>query len=183
MSLPLSYKKLSSKLLSHNPSVKTSYKKFRLPNGLTEEFYVEENKNSVCIVAFTEDKHLVCVEQFRPSSEKLELEIPGGGIETNEDPKKAAQRELREETGFGGSEFVFLGAVRYSPYSTGKRFMYCVPLAERIKSSLDLDPNEFVKVKLMPLELFLERLRGGEAGSLRGSDAVAIALAMGLIDY
>jgi len=40
------------------------------------------------------------IEQYRHGSETVILEIPGGCVDPGEEPIKAAERELLEETGY-----------------------------------------------------------------------------------
>ena len=53
------------------------------------------------IIALTPEHEVVLVEQYRPGSETVELEIPGGMMDPGEkNPVTTATRELQEETGF-----------------------------------------------------------------------------------
>ena len=45
----------------------------------------------------------------------MTLETPGGMVDQGEDSLAAAQRELLEETGYGGGEWTYLGAVEPNP--------------------------------------------------------------------
>lgn len=77
--------------------------------------YVERRKVSgiVGILAVTEDRKLLLVEQYRPALDKRVIEIPAGlagdleGAE-NEALAEAARRELLEETGYEALEMVYL---------------------------------------------------------------------------
>jgi ADP-ribose pyrophosphatase len=67
----------------------------------------------VAIVAVTDDRKLVLVEQFRPPVGKPVIELPAGlaGDEAGheqEDLADAARRELLEETGYEASQMTFL---------------------------------------------------------------------------
>ena len=57
-------KKKSSELLDSNPSVKTIKKEFILPNGFVDTFFIERNKDSVCVFAITDDQEVIFVEQL-----------------------------------------------------------------------------------------------------------------------
>lgn len=148
------------------------YKTFQLPNGLVEDFFVEAPKDSVQILAFTKNKEVILVEQYRPSIEKTTLELPGGGLEPGEDPKKAAIRELREETSYTTNNIEFLHVDNYNIYSLGKRYTFVALDCESVGSQ-DLDPNEFIEIKKLPFENFKEAI---SQGKIRGWDIAYMAL-------
>ena len=54
----------------------------------------------VLIVAFTEEKRLILIEQLRPPLSAKTIELPAGVIDRGETPRRAALRELEEETGY-----------------------------------------------------------------------------------
>jgi len=65
--------------------------------------YVNRNTSSgniVSVLAITENKEVVLVEQFRIPVNKYVLECPAGLIDDGEEPLVAIKRELLEETGY-----------------------------------------------------------------------------------
>jgi ADP-ribose diphosphatase len=70
----------------------------------------------VNVVALTPDQHVVMIEQYRHGSGTVELEIPGGMIDSKDaSPEAAGLRELREETGYEGEEPRRIGEVFPNP--------------------------------------------------------------------
>src|SRR5256885_11702899 len=62
------------------------------------DFFVIDAVNWVNVVALTPDHQLIMVEQFRHGTNTVELEIPGGTLDTEDSsPLAAGLRELREE--------------------------------------------------------------------------------------
>ena len=60
--------------------------------------------NWVNVIALTPDQQLVMIEQYRHGSDTVELEIPGGMVDTGDaSPEATCLRELREETGYAGA--------------------------------------------------------------------------------
>ena len=80
---------------------------YRFPDGrVFQPYYSFTRRNYVVIVASDEEGRYICVRQFRQGIRQVTTEFPAGAIEKKdgEDPEeaalRAAQRELREETGY-----------------------------------------------------------------------------------
>jgi len=70
---------------------------------------------AVAIVAVDADGTLTLVRQDRAGARGKLLEIPAGNVDAGEQPLATARRELREETGLNGGEWVELAHVYSSP--------------------------------------------------------------------
>ena len=80
------------------------------------EVVVIDCANWVNVIAVTPDRHLVMIEQYRHGSTTIELEIPGGMIDTKDaSPIAAGTRELREETGYEGENPRLIGQILPNP--------------------------------------------------------------------
>lgn len=83
--------------------------------GAVRQFSLIDCADWVNVIALTADHHVVLVRQFRPGTNRVCLEIPGGMIDPGEDPCTAAARELAEETGYTGGSVELLGRVAPNP--------------------------------------------------------------------
>ena len=76
---------------------------------------------AVGIVAVDADERVLFVRQDRPAVGGKVLEIPAGLLDPGEQPLQAAKRELREETGLHGGEWVEVASILSSPGFTDER--------------------------------------------------------------
>lgn len=73
---------------------------------------IVEHNGAVAIVPITNEGRIVMVEQYRYPMERVVLEIPAGKIDKGEtDPIAAAERELKEETGYTAGKLQYLGKI------------------------------------------------------------------------
>src|SRR5690349_9595045 len=84
-------------------------------SGLDHDFFVLHLADAVSVVAWTEDRRLILVRQFRAGSARDSLETPGGLLDPGEDPMTAGARELLEETGYVGDPPRSLGTAWSNP--------------------------------------------------------------------
>lgn len=78
----------------------------QMPSGrVIDSWFTLEFPDWVSIIAETEEGQLVMIDQYRHGIGQTLYEIVAGVIDPGEDPLHAAQRELLEETGFGGGEW------------------------------------------------------------------------------
>jgi 8-oxo-dGTP pyrophosphatase MutT (NUDIX family) len=112
---PHSWETLSSHYLARKPWLTVRQERVRLPaGGIIEEYWVSEFPSWVNVIAVTLDGRLVLIRQYRHGLGRIDFEIPAGVCEPSDAmPLAAAQRELLEETGYGGgtwSEWMVLSA-------------------------------------------------------------------------
>jgi len=116
----------------------------------TGMYYTIETKDWVNIIPVTANQEVVMIKQYRHGSKEIALEIPGGLVDEN-DPEKAALRELLEETGYRGEAIAHLGTVNPNP-AIFNNLCHTYLVENAIKASQrNLDYDEDIEVILTPL--------------------------------
>lgn len=118
--------------------------------------------------------HVLLVSQFRPPVGQVILELPAGlidpGEESDEGTKRAALRELGEETGYGTSDashtvdVKLLSGIQFNdPGLTNATMKLCtveIELAEDAPEPVaHPDEGEYIERHLLPLPTLYEELQ------------------------
>jgi ADP-ribose pyrophosphatase len=102
------------------------------------------------VLALDRDGHLTLVRQYRVPVAASLLELPAGFVETGEPPLQAARRELAEETGLHGGEWVELRSFYTSAGFTDEQVhLFLATGLEQGESSPE--PDEALEVVRVPL--------------------------------
>lgn len=106
----MNWKVLSSKYVLQRPWMTIRQDEVELPNGhVIPEYYVLEYPDWVNVIAITESGEFILIRQYRHGIGRDCYEITAGVLdETDATPLAGAQRELLEETGYGGGEWTEL---------------------------------------------------------------------------
>ncbi|MDE7390379.1 MAG: NUDIX hydrolase, partial [Lachnospiraceae bacterium] len=109
----------------------------------------------VCVAALTDETELLFVRQFRYPFGETILELPAGKLEKGSTPLENGKRELLEETGAVGYNYVSLGMQMVSPgFCNEVVHLYMCRVSEFKHQQLDED--EFVNVEKIPLDKAVE---------------------------
>lgn len=133
----------------------------RLPNGRESTREVADHPGGVAIVALDGEDNVLLVEQYRYVFSRVLEEIPAGKLERGEDPREAALRELREETGAIPARLSDLGTLLVSPGCYGE--VLHLYLAEELTFTAQCpDEDEFLSLSRVPFDALLARVMRGE---------------------
>ncbi len=86
-----------------------------LASGLRQDLAIVRHPGAVGVVAMQPDGQVLLVRQYRHAVGRELLEIPAGRLEPGEEPRKAALRELEEETGYRAQSLEPLGSFFPAP--------------------------------------------------------------------
>ncbi|PKM84391.1 MAG: ADP-ribose pyrophosphatase [Firmicutes bacterium HGW-Firmicutes-11] len=115
---------------------------------------IVEHKGGVAIAAITDDGKMVMVRQYRKAASKVVLEVPAGKIESDEDHKVTASRELQEETGYTADHMEHLTSF-YSSIGYSEEFLYLYLATGLTRGPTNFDDNEAIDI----LEYDLKELK------------------------
>lgn len=167
MDLPKPWIILKSTYRLQTPWLSVREDQCKLPNdSILDSYYVVERKNIGGVIGFTKNKEVVCNYQYRHGVGQVMLEIPLGMIEKDEDPQAASAREFEEETGYVGTEYIALPAIRpNSGLQSETAYIFLafdvVPEGEREDS-----PTEEIVNRLIPIAEFDRMVGAGELPSM-----------------
>ena len=132
---------------------------------------VVDHSGGVCVLAVDDEGRVLTVRQFRYPFERVLREIPAGKLEKGEDPDKAAERELREETGAVAGKMERLGEIYPTPAYCGEIIrMYLA--RDLVFGENDLDEGEFLDVERVPFDELVEKVFAGEIRDAKTVTAV-----------
>ena len=154
-------KMLERRLVFDGKIVKLSVDTVRLPNGHVTELEMIEHPGAAAVVPVDKAGNVLLVYQYRYATGGWLLEIPAGKLDADESPETCAVREVEEETGSKPTTLMPLGWIWTTPgFTDEKIWLYLATDLEH--SQQDLQEDEVLSVKRMPLEQATEMAMTGE---------------------
>jgi 8-oxo-dGTP pyrophosphatase MutT (NUDIX family) len=157
---------VSSRQVYENPWISVREDRVLRPDGEPGIYGVVHYKNVAVGVLAVEDDHVYLVGQYRYPLEMYSWEIPEGGCPEGEEPLRAAQRELKEETGLEAKSWHRLGEA-YLSNSVADEYAVWFLATELAPGEVRPEGTEKIRVRRVPLREALEMaLDGGITDAL-----------------
>lgn len=141
------------------------------PNGLKATREYIKHPGGACVLPIFNDEVLL-ISQYRYAYHKDILEVPAGKIEPNEDPLKAAIRELEEETGYKAKSLIPLGEI-YPTVGYTDEVIYLFASENLAVGHTHLDKDEFIDLKRVKLS---DAYDMALKGTIKDAKTVAVIL-------
>lgn len=161
---------LKRTLIASSRFFKIESLQLKFSNGQEREFerMQGDHQGAVLIVPFFNKDTLLLIREYAAGSHSYQLGFPKGLIDAGETPELAANRELKEEVGFGAKSLHKLKKVTIAPsYFSSEMtlFMASDLYPERLQGD-EPEPLEVIKWPLDKLDQLLAREDFQEARSI-----------------
>lgn len=150
---------LGEKRVYKGKFIKVFKRDFLTKEGKKGKWELIERKGAVMVFALTKKKEVILEKIYRVPLKSFSLELPAGMLDKKgESKKKAARRELLEETGYLAKKLIFVKSVPFNPgLEKTELSLFFAPDVEYFgkKKTEDVEEIEIIKV---PLKNFFEFL-------------------------
>ena len=135
----------------------------QLANGaVIPDYFVFEYPDWVSVLAVTKQGELVLIRQYRHGIAKVYYELVAGVADEGASLLENAQRELLEETGYGGGQWQLWSSISANPAThTNTAHVFLATAVEKIAEQ-DLETTEEIGVRVLAPEKVRELLLNGE---------------------
>lgn len=163
--------------LDASPWLRCWVETVQLPTGKTyDDFYTVEMRDFAIVFALTDANEVVAERNYRHGLGEVAIVLPAGFIDDGEEPLHAAQRELREETGYEASEWRDLGCYVLDGNRGCGHMHAFMARGARAASHQELDEMEQIQVELLPVERLSDMLLNREVKTVATAAATGMAL-------
>ncbi len=133
----------------------------RTPNGIETIREIIEHRGAVALVVIDEADHVILVKQYRHAVRAETIEVPAGVLEVGEDPFEAAQRELREETGYRADRIERFGGI-YTAAGYNTEYIHFYLATGLSPDPLTPDDDEAIHLVRLPWAEAIDMIRSGQ---------------------
>ena len=154
-------KTLSSERLYEGAILNLRKDKVTVKDGRTSYREIVEHNGGVVILGVTKEGLIPMIRQYRKPAGQVMLELPAGKLEKGEDPKEAALREFKEETGYTAEKIRYITKF-YTTLGYSEEILYLY-FAEGLEpGDTDFDDNESIDIEEYPPEALYRLIEADE---------------------
>ncbi|MCL1895767.1 MAG: NUDIX hydrolase [Clostridiales bacterium] len=147
-------KTLSSERIYEGAILNLRRDKVSVKDGRTSHREVVEHGGGVVILGVTREGKIPMLRQFRKPAEQVMFELPAGKLEKGEDPKEAALREFREETGYTAGRIRHMSSF-YPTVGYSEEILHVYLAEDLTPGETEFDENESLDIEeYLPEELY-----------------------------
>ncbi|GAB4394036.1 MAG: ADP compounds hydrolase NudE [Gammaproteobacteria bacterium] len=169
---------LTQKIVAESRIFKIEQIDLMFGNGEQRQFERISGKRgvgTVLMVPILNNDTLILIREYGVGLERYELALPKGILESGENTVDAANRELKEEIGYGAQQLVLLKTISSAPgYSSSQ--MHIVLAQDLYPERLVGDEPEPIEVVPWPLNQVGELLQRDDFTEARSIAALFLAL-------
>lgn len=137
------WKTNESKEVYQNPFFKVKENQVIRHNDTEATYYVVQASPSVFVIPQDKDGKIYFIKQYRYPNNNISWEVPAGAVDSQEDPLKAAQRELYEESGITAKKWSLKGQMYLAPgLLKNKSLVYLA--SELSQKEIEIMPEEAI---------------------------------------
>lgn len=173
------------RVLAEHPAYNAVELTIRSPDGAERTKPAIRHRGAVIVVPLLEQPgrspRVLLVRNDRVVIGSALLECPAGGIDEGEGPAEAAERELREESGYQAASLYPLGRFYTSP-GMSDEVMHAFVASGLIHVGQSLQPNESMTVHKHTAGELLEMIDNGRLTDGKTILAILLALRKGYLE-
>lgn len=165
-------KTLSSKVVYQGRIFDITDDEIVLSDGLARHREIIRHSGGVVIFALKDNGNMLLVKQYRYAVKSVQTELPAGRLEKGEDPLVAAQRELREETGYVAKTWKSLGYI-FTTFGICDEKLYLFKATDLTFDKPDPDEGEILDYFELPLSEVYKLVKNGTINDAKTICAIA----------
>lgn len=160
--LPAGWEVINSRYLHKEPWLTVRHDQLRLDDGhVIPKYYVLEYPDWVNVLGITDEGKFLLVSQYRHGTGNTALELCAGVMEEAETALDAAQRELLEETGYGGGQWEAWTTTAPNPATSNNMVYSFLATGLRFLSEPAPEASEKITVHLLDYDEMYQAISNG----------------------
>ncbi|PIZ58165.1 hypothetical protein COY23_00700 [bacterium (Candidatus Torokbacteria) CG_4_10_14_0_2_um_filter_35_8] len=124
------------------------------PNGKIVDYNYVDSFDAVLLLPIL-DNHIIMLRQYRYPLRKIIYDLPAGGVSFGETTEEAAEKELKEETGYITNSLQFVHSFYHAP-GTMASIVHTFVAKDLEKGKQNLEETEFCEVVYVSISKFEE---------------------------